>query len=456
MPSAPQPTLYTYVRPADLRRSPTMSAAEMAKDAVSKGVQVDIFTVGDLFPKPVEDEVSGWVAALKAEAAKPENKGKPLYNLRTPDKWRAYGETAGLPCFRVAAAETFSRDYGMPAEAAHVIVGNGGKGALSGAFYYLAAKKNAVVLMAAPGWPTNYDLFPTGCTLVEVDTNGRGIMSAEQLEGALRALGNEPDIIFINAPTNPTGANYSAQEREALMEVVARCTKQTILASDDPYGKLVFDRAPYNIATVLKRGAHEAALFDAGRLAVFRTASKEYGMADSRTGWVVTKNATLLASLQSYNESIGGGMSARNQLEVQAALMFGDGFITRTVETLMKKRAMLIEGIGKLRYARMSDPQGTIYGWVNFEAVSGAEVPASAMPDGNGFVIDSPEALNRYLVYVAGMCGVSGQAFYAPGSPAAARDWHIRMSFCNDEAELTRGLAKLIAAEGKLKLAQAA
>ena len=456
MPSPAQPTLYTYVRPADLRRSPTMSAAEMAKDAVSKGVQVDIFTVGDLFPKPVEADVAAWVKALKDEAAKPENKGKPIYTLRTADKWRAYGETAGLPSFRAAAAEVFSRDYGMKADAGHVVVGNGGKGALSGAFYYLASKKDALVLMAAPGWPTNYDLFPTGCTLVEVDTNGRGIMSAEQLEGALAALGREPDIIFINAPTNPTGANYTAAEREALMEVVTRCTKTAVLASDDPYGKLVFDRAPYNIATVLNRGAHEIALFDAGRLAVFRTASKEYGMADSRTGWVVTKNSTLLGSLQSYNESIGGGMSARNQLEVQAALMFGDGFITGTVDTLMKKRAMLIEGIGKLAYARMQDPQGTIYGWVNFEGLKGAQVPADAMPDGKGFTINTPEDLNRYLVYVAGVCGVSGQAFYAPGSPAAARDWHVRMSFCNEEAELVRGLAKLVAAEAKLKLAKAA
>lgn len=456
MPSPVQPTLYTYVRPADLRRSPTMSAAEMAKDAVSKGVQVDIFTVGDLFPKPLEEEVAGWVKALKDEAAKPENKGNPVYTLRTTDKWRAYGETAGLPSFRAAAAKCFSSDYGMKADAAHVIVGNGGKGALSGAFYYLANKKDAVVLMAAPGWPTNYDLFPTGCKLVEVDTNGRGIMSPEQLEGALKALGTEPDVIFINAPTNPTGANYGPEEREALMEVVSRCTKNTVLASDDPYGKLVFDRVPYNIATVLNRGKNEIALFDAGRLAVFRTASKEYGMADSRTGWVVTKNSTLLTSLQSYNESIGGGMSARNQLEVQAALMFGDGFIIRTVETLMKKRAMLIEGIGKLTYARMQDPQATIYGWVNFEGLKGAQVPADAMPDGKSFTIDTPDALNRYLVYVAGMCGVSGQAFYAPGSPAATRDWHVRMSFCNDEAELVRGLAKLVAAEGKLKLAKAA
>lgn len=449
--------LFHYTRPASLRRSPTMSAGELAKEAIAAGVQVDMFTIGDLFPKPLEEEVASWVSALKEAAAKPENKTSMVYSLRSAANWRAYGETTGMPCFRAAAAEIFSRDYGMQATANHVMVGNGGKGALSGAFYYLAAKKDARVLMAAPGWPTNYDLFPTGCELIEVDTNGCGIMSAAQLEAALKTLPAEPDIIFINAPSNPTGANYTAAEREALMEVVARCTKHTVLASDDPYGKLVFDRAPYDIRSVLGRGAHEAALFDAARLAVFRTASKEYGMADSRVGWVVTKNTAMLGSLQSYNESIGGGMSARNQLEVQAALMFGDGFIERTVATLMKKRAMLIAGIGALNYARMADPQGTIYGWVNFEAMKGRTVPASAMPAGmEGFSIATPADIGRYLVFVAGVCGVSGQAFYAPDSPASAHDWHVRMSFCNDEAELKRGLEKLAAAEAKLLSAQAA
>lgn len=449
-------SLFRYTRPADLRRSPTMSAGEMAKDAKNLGVQVDMFTVGDLFPKPLEDEVAGWVARLKAEAAKTENKGNPVYTLRAAANWRAYGETSGLPSFRAAAAEIFSRDYGIKADAAHVMVGNGGKGALSGAFYYLGSKAGATVLLAAPGWPTNYDLFPAGTSLVEVDTGGRGIMSPEQLEAALKEMGSEPDVIFINAPSNPTGANYTADEREALMEVVKRCTRGTILASDDPYGKLVFDRETYNIRTVLTRGEHEAALFAEGRLAVFRTVSKEYGMADSRVGWVVTKCAAMLNSLQSYNESIGGGMSARNQLEAQAALMFGDAFIERTVATLMKKRAMLIEGIGKLHYACMNAPQATIYGWVNFEAMKGLTVPANAMPNGEGFTIKTPQDLGKYLVYVAGICSVSGTAFYAPDSPAASRDWHVRMSFCNEEEELARGLKKLIEAEAKLAEARAA
>jgi aspartate/methionine/tyrosine aminotransferase len=56
----------------------------------------------------------------------------------------------------------------------------------------------------------------------------------------------------------------------------------------------------------------------------------------------------------------------------------------------------------------------------------------------------------QYLVKVAGICAVAGSAFYAPGSPAAGSDWHVRFSFCNDTAELQRGLQKLANAEQKL------
>ncbi len=449
--------LFHYTRPPALRRSPTMSAGELAKDAIARDIAVDMFTIGDLFPKPAEEEVAAWVKNLRAEAAKPENKGNPIYNLRPPASLRAYSETTGIPSFRAAAAHVFSRDYGMKADAAHVMVGNGGKGALSGAFYYLASKPGATVLLAAPGWPTNYDLFPTGCNVVEVPTAGRGVMMADELESALKTLGKEPEFIFINAPSNPTGANYSAEQREAFMAAVLRLTKHTIVASDDPYGKLVFHQPVYDIRSVLTRGQAEISLFDQARLAVFRTASKEYGMADSRVGWVVTKSSEMLASLQSYNESIGGGMSVRNQLEVQSALLYGDDFIERTVQTLLKKRAMLTEGIGALRLAEMAPPSGTIYGWVNFAQMKGQHVPASALPEGvPAFTISTPHDIGKYLVYVAGVCAVSGTAFYAPGSPAAEHDWHVRMSFCNDEAELARGLKNLKQAEAKILTAQAA
>lgn len=436
--------MHQFIVRDEMRDSPTMSAAAMADAAKARGKKVEIVTVGDLFPKPAKDEVEGWLTQLLAEAKKPENASDEKFKtIREPSKLYAYSETTGLPSLRAAAAECFTRDTGIAATAADVCIGTGGKGALNGALAVF--KPGDVVLVTAPGWPTNYDMFPAGVKLIELAT-GDGIMRAEVLSEALAKF-PEPVAILINAPCNPTGANYTPAEREAFFAAVSSLTKNTIILSDDPYGKLVFDREPYNIAGVLARGEAEKALFAAGRIAAFRTVSKEYGLAGLRVGFIVSKHKAMVASLKKWNESKGGGMGVEDQLKAQAALMYGDGFITRTVAALMEKRAKLLAGIGALKYAQVDAPRGTIYGWVDFSALKGLTVPAEASETGAAYRIESPAVAMQYLVNVAGVCGVPGTPFYAPDSPSAAADWHVRISFCCEMAQLDAALANLAAAE---------
>lgn len=434
------------VRPLhEMRGSPTMSAGLLAEEAKKRGTSVEMMTIGDLFPKPGNDEVEGWVAALYADAKKPENAENPVFKtLRDPSRVNAYSETPGLPSLRAAAAATFARDTGLPATATDVCVGNGGKGALNGALCVF--KPGDVVFVAAPGWPTNYDMFPAGVKLIEIATKD-GIMRAEDFKAAKAQYG-EPAGVLINAPSNPTGANYTGGEREAFFAEVKNTTEKTLVVNDDPYGKLVFDRP---VGEALTRGATEKALYEAGRVAVFRTVSKEYGMAGQRVGFVVSKNPAVVKNLQLWNENKGGGMAVEAQVKAQAALLYGDGFIARTVEMLSKKRQMLVEGINALNTASVAAPAATIYGWVDFSGLKGTTVPASLSETGKAYTIDTPEAMMRYLVNVAGVCCVPGAPFYAPGSPAAGAEWHVRMTFCGEEKSLTAALEGLKNAEAQLE-----
>ena len=89
----------------EMRDSPTMSAAAMADAAKARGTKVEIVTIGDLFPKPAQAEVEGWVHALMVDAKRADNgTDEKFKTIRDAAKIYAYSETLGLPSLRAAAA----------------------------------------------------------------------------------------------------------------------------------------------------------------------------------------------------------------------------------------------------------------------------------------------------------------------------------------------------------------
>lgn len=444
MASAESHSIYQgYIVPSTLRSSPTMSAANYGKQVAAKGREVIFLTVGDLYVKPSAEQLQHWSEQLQ-NAAKADPQAAHYATVSQKDIYK-YADTLGAAGLRAAAAICFVRDTGCDAvSASDVAVGTGAKGALNGVCSVF--KSGDKIIMASPGWPTNFDMAPAGVRVIEVDTMGRGLIAPEQMASVL-SLNPDVSAVLINAPNNPTGANYSASERDALMQVLkAHVAKhpEFLILLDDPYGKLVFD------GQSLKREAAERHLFASGHIAVLRSLSKEYGLAGARIGYVVCKRPHVIEMVKRWNESKGGGISGPEQTLAQAALLFGDAFIAATIEDLRSKRALLIETVSQLRFASMAEPQGTIYGWVDFSALKGTTIPQGKTLKGDALTLKTPADLMTYLVEVAGVQGVGGTPFYAPDSPLAAQDWHVRLTFCGDKAELEKACAKLQNAESVL------
>lgn len=169
-----------------------------------------------------------------------------------------YPPATGTPEFRAVAAHTFTEESGIEGVTANdVIVHSGGKGVLN--LIGRQFEPGEQVLVAAPGWPTNYDFWNPGVKITEVDTDGRGLMTPEVLRQALN-VNRTATAILINDPSNPTGARYSEEERAEIMSIIAEhrakfdasfMRKPLRAIVDDPYGALNYD------GTSMKRSAAE-------------------------------------------------------------------------------------------------------------------------------------------------------------------------------------------------------
>jgi aspartate aminotransferase len=400
---------FSYIRPAEDRDSPTYAAASKGKALKAAHADAILLTLGELDISPSEKDLDAWREKAADQL------------FRQAGTGRKYPPDIGTEEFRREAAKLFSSETGIAVDANDIVVSMGGKGVLCG--LGSAYKPGDQVLLAAPGWPTNYDIWRDGVEMIEVDTDGRGLMSAEQLAQALKDY-PEVKAVLINDPCNPTGARYTPAEREAVMKTIA-AHKGIVAIIDDPYGALT-----YNGAT-MKRSAEETKLFNAGGIVVVNSVSKVYASPDMRVGYAVSKNKDALKAVALFNKNKGCSVAAKMQNDAQLLLMFGENFKTETKARLEKRASLLVEKMTAIGLP-MQKPQGAIYGWVNCSSLKGKSYTGS---DGKKHSIAKPADVADFMRDVAQVAPVDGEPFYAPGSPAAdKKGWYVRIVLAAEES----------------------
>jgi aspartate aminotransferase len=437
---------YTYTKQPKNRRAATFAASGAAKKLPADKNPINL-TLGELDISPSEADLANWRAgaAQRAEA-------EPLYKLTpTGGKGRNYPPGIGTESFRKVAAYIFSRDSGIEdVSAGDVIVGAGGKGILNGLGSSFAPGDQ--VLVAAPGWPTNYDFWRDGVQVVEADTNGRGLMTPDELRLSLH---DHPGIkaVLINDPSNPTGARYDAAEREEIMKVLneARGHNPSLVAiMDDPYGALNYD------GTTLLRGEQEKKLFNDGGMAVVNSVSKVYGAPDLRVGYVVSKNKALLEQVELYNTNPQTVATVRDQNDAQLMLLFGDKFREETKGRMAARAQLLSELVKDIPGIKANTPKGAIYGWLDCSGLKGKVCPAELTLDKKEIVIDSPSKVTEFFRQAALVGMVNGDSFYAPRADETGKKtvedkaWYARVVL-GDEAILRTAFERIAKAVGQLQ-----
>ncbi|HET8559127.1 MAG TPA: pyridoxal phosphate-dependent aminotransferase [Marmoricola sp.] len=334
---------------------------------------------------------------------------------RDPKNHR-YTPAGGLPELKRAIAEKTRRDSGYEVDPAQVLVTNGGKHAIYGA-YATVTDPGDEVLLPAPYWTTYPEAIRlAGGVPVEVladETQGYKV-TVEQLEAART---ERTTALLFNSPSNPTGAVYDADEIRAIGAWALEHDLWVI--ADEIYEHLVYDGLETGSMPVLVPEL-------ADRCIVVNGVAKTYAMTGWRVGWLIGPTDVVKAAtnLQSHATSNVSNVAQRAAL----AAVSGDLSAVAEMKAAFDRRRRAIVGmLNEIHGVVCPMPEGAFYAYPSVKGLLGKEY--------GGRRIDSSAELAEYILEQAEVAVVPGEAFGSPG--------YLRLSYALGDDDLVEGITRL-------------
>jgi aspartate aminotransferase len=177
-------------------------------------------------------------------------------------------------------------------------------------------------------------------------------MRAQDFENAMTP---RTRMLILNSPGNPTGAVYTKEEMQGIVEVAAE--EDIYILSDEIYEKLVYDDAKHVSIASLSKEAADLTITVNGF-------SKSYAMTGWRLGYLAAPEAVAKAvdSIQSHSTSHPASFVQRAGL---AALKGDQQPLADMREEFDMRRNYMIDRISKIPNITAVKPQGAFYVLVN-------------------------------------------------------------------------------------------
>jgi aspartate/methionine/tyrosine aminotransferase len=327
-----------------------------------------------------------------------------------------YTPNPGLPELREAIAAKLTLENGLTVCAAEVLCSNGAKQSVAQAVLATCAPGDEV-LIPAPYWVSYPEMVRlAGATPVALPTTAEAEykLTPAQLDAALTP---RTRLLFLNSPSNPTGAVYSGDELEALAAVLRR-HPDVIVVSDEIYEYVVFDAEHVAFASLDGMGA---------RTVTVNGFSKGFAMTGWRLGYLAGPQ-WLVSAAAKVQSQLTSGPSSITQYAAMAAFTMSRAPIDEMVEAFRARRDMCLGRLRTIPGVACPEPQGAFYLFPDVSAFYGRTAP-------DGSVIGGSVALCAYLLTAHDVALVPGEAF---GSDAG-----VRISYATDMETLTRAMDRI-------------
>jgi aspartate aminotransferase len=319
-----------------------------------------------------------------------------------------YTPPDGIPALKKAIIRSTEEQYGKVVSADNVIASGGAKQALMVLLHAILDPKEEVIF-PAPYWVSYPEMVKLAGGLAVPVTAEDGSFCPTVREIA-DVAGSYTKAIIINSPNNPSGAMYS---KDFVEEMVEFCEKKSIyLVMDDIYNRLVFDGATApNCYEFMK------APLEQSKLVVINGVSKMYAMTGFRIGWAIG-NKQLIEAMATIQSQQTSGPAAPSQWAAVGALNGVQSSVQTLRVTLENNRNVMMDHLKAFDGVKVHKPAGTFY----------------CFPDFSAYMKNSQELANFLLERVR-VVTVPGREFGFEG--------HLRLSYCGAIRDITEGLDRI-------------
>ena len=307
--------------------------------------------------------VSNKVAALRAQGVEVISLGAGEPDFDTPDHIKqaadaalGRGETkyakpaSGVPELKQAVCNKLARENGLTYTPDQVIASVGGKEGLYLAFATLLDPGDEVII-PAPYW-VSYPEQVKLCGGVPVIVNAGADQDFKITPQQLRdALTDRTRVFVFNSPSNPTGAAYSPEETEALVEVLA--DTDLITFSDEMYDRLLYGGRTFkSFGEVSDHAYNHTITFNAG--------SKTYSMTGWRVGYAAGPVEIIKGMAKLQSQTTSG--AATFTMHALAAALDGDQACVEMMRSEFERRGQFVsDALNRIEGVICPEPGGAFY-----------------------------------------------------------------------------------------------
>lgn len=338
------------------------------------------------------------------------------------ENYSFYSPVAGYMSLRKAIAANLLETNGVEYQPEQIVVSGGAKQALCNVILSVINPGDEVVI-PTPAWVSYVEMVKLAegvCVTVPASIEQNFKITADQLRGALT---EKTRMVLLCSPSNPTGAVYTRDELQALVDVLKDRPEITVL-SDEIYQHINYTDSYTSMATFKELE---------GRVVVINGVSKAYAMTGWRIGFMAgpTEIAKACTKLQGQYTS---GASSIAQKAAEAAYTGPQECVAEMCKAFRRRRDLVVELAREIPGMNVNVPEGAFYLFPEVSSFFGKRY--------GDRLIENASDLAMYLLEEAHVATVDGAAFCLPG--------YIRLSYATSDENIRRAMDRIKTALGQL------